>query len=397
MEYPRIRHKPTEGTIRMKTIKTDGLDILCWCENPEEGALKQARNIARFPGAFHHVALMPDTHQGYGMPIGGVLAVKGRVIPNAVGVDIGCGMCAVRSSLKEISQENLKKILGLIRERIPVGFNKHAAPQDPRLMPAQPPGEICKREYSNASRSLGTAGGGNHFIECQYGSDGYLWVMLHSGSRNLGKQVADRYNKIAEDYCRHSDPALIEQELAYLPEDEQARYLYEMKYCVDFALASRKLMLDRIQEIFLEVLGSVEFLGMINIAHNYAALECHYGEMVWVHRKGATSARSGEIGIIPGSQGTSSYIVRGKGNPLSLQSCSHGAGRKMGRKQAERTLNLEEEIKKLDDQGILHAIRGKQDLDEASGAYKDIAIVMEEQKDLVEILVELKPLAVIKG
>jgi len=172
-----------------------------------------------------------------------------------------------------------------------------------------------------------------------------------------------------------------------------------MQFCVDFALANRKLMMSRVMSCFYEAITADNFkeLEFINIAHNYAALEKHFGKEVWIHRKGATLASQDTIGIIPGSQGTKSYIVRGKGNIFSFNSCSHGAGRKMGRKEAERTLNLQEEIKKLDDQGILHAIRGVKELDEAPGAYKDIDIVMKNQEDLVEIVVELTPLGVVKG
>jgi tRNA-splicing ligase RtcB len=169
-----------------------------------------------------------------------------------------------------------------------------------------------------------------------------------------------------------------------------------MNYAVEFALANRKLMMERIQAIFFDLAKS-SFEGLINIAHNYARLENHFGKNVLIHRKGATLATQDTVGIIPGSQGTSSYIVKGKGNPDSFQSCSHGAGRKMGRKQAQRTLNLEEEKKKLDDLGVIHSVRGQSDLDEAPGSYKDISTVMKNQEDLVEILVELKPLAVIKG
>jgi tRNA-splicing ligase RtcB len=170
-----------------------------------------------------------------------------------------------------------------------------------------------------------------------------------------------------------------------------------MNFCVDFALANRKLMMDNIKACVYDVIEDVSFDPMINIAHNYAVMENHFGENVMIHRKGATLAREGTIGIIPGSQGTKSYIVKGLGNPESFNSCSHGAGRKMGRGQAIKNLNLEEEIKKLNDQGIVHAIRSAKDLDEASGAYKDIDVVMNNQKDLVEILVELNPLGVIKG
>ena len=174
-------------------------------------------------------------------------------------------------------------------------------------------------------------------------------------------------------------------------------YLLEMQYCVDFALASRKLMMSRVEEAFIDACGDVGFGEIINIAHNYAVMEHHFGKNVLVHRKGATRAYKDELGIIPGSQGTASYIVKGKGNAESFMSCSHGAGRKMGRKQATRELDLEAEKKQLDDLGVIHSVRNQKDLDEAPGAYKDIALVMENQKDLVDIVVELKPLAVVKG
>ena len=191
---------------------------------------------------------------------------------------------------------------------------------------------------------------------------------------------------------------LKEWELAFLPiETQEAKdYMNEMKYCVDFALANRSLMMSRIVGIF-SMETSCLFEPTINIAHNYARFENHFGQNVIVHRKGATSAREGEIGIIPGSMGSHSYIVKGKGNPKSFESCSHGAGRKMGRNVAKKTLNLAEEIKKLDDQGIVHGVRNQQDLDEATGSYKSIEDVMHQQEDLVEILVELSPLGSIKG
>lgn len=394
----------------MNIINTEKLPIKIWLDDIEQGAIEQAKNLANLPFAFKHVAIMPDSHQGYGMPIGGVLATKGVVIPNAVGVDIGCGMCAVKTSLTELDTETLKKIMGEIRKQIPVGFEKHNEPQDETLMPndgLHPIGSrpIVEREYKNALKSLGTLGGGNHFIEIQKGSDGHIWIMIHSGSRNFGKQIAEYYNDIAiklnEQYLSEVPK---KWELAFLPLDseEGKSYIREMNYAVDFALANRKLMIERVVKIFTSETGcgiSLDYSdnGIINIAHNYARMENHFGQNVMIHRKGATLATEDTIGIIPGSQGTKSYIVRGKGNRDSFNSCSHGAGRTMGRKEAERRLNLEEEIKKLDDQGIVHAIRGIHDLDEASGAYKDISVVMKNQKDLVEILVELTPLGVIKG
>lgn len=225
--------------------------------------------------------------------------------------------------------------------------------------------------------------------------------MIHSGSRNLGKQVADHYNKKAVELNEKWFSSVPKKwELAFLPIDNPTgrEYLAEMQFCVEFALANRILMMTRSMEAFNNVFqSSITFGGVINIAHNYARHEHHFGENVIIHRKGATSAKNGELGIIPGTQGSSSYIVRGKGEVDSFMSCSHGAGRKMGRKEAERTLDLASEIKRLDDKGILHAIRGVKDLDEAAGAYKDIEVVMDEQEDLVEVLVKLEPLAVIKG
>jgi tRNA-splicing ligase RtcB (3'-phosphate/5'-hydroxy nucleic acid ligase) len=390
----------------MKTINTEKLEVKMWLEEIEDGAMEQIKNLANLPFAFKHIAIMPDSHQGYGMPIGGVLATKGVIIPNAVGVDIGCGMCAVKTSLTEIDTETLKKIMGEIRKAVPVGFNKHQEKESENLMPLL--GDlidevkdypIVTQEYYNALYSIGTLGGGNHFIEIQKGSDGHIWIMIHSGSRNFGLKIAEHYNKVAIELNEkwHSSVPK-EWELAFLPlESEEGKaYIREMNYAVEFALANRKLMMDRIKDIFSKE-TTCEFDEMINIAHNYARLENHFGHNVMVHRKGATLADTDTIGIIPGSQGTKSYIVKGKGNIQSFKSCSHGAGRKMGRNQAQKNLNLEEEISKLDKQGILHAIRGIKDLDEASGAYKDIDIVMKNQEDLVDILVELTPLGVIKG
>jgi tRNA-splicing ligase RtcB len=373
-----------------------------WLDEIDENALSQAKNMANLPFVHKHVALMPDAHMGYGMPIGGVLAAKGVIIPNAVGVDIGCGMCAVKTNVKDADSETLKQIMGQIRKLIPVGFNWHKQAQDKKYMPCREElPMVVERHIDKAQKQIGSLGGGNHFIEIQHGSDGYIWVMIHSGSRNLGNQVAQFYNKKAKalnERWHSSVPAAYD--LAFLPiETEEAHaYIHEMNYCVDFAFANRRLMMERIQQAFMTVFkDKVQFDALINIAHNYAAWENHFGENVLVHRKGATRARLGEIGIIPGSQGTKSYIVEGLGNPESFESCSHGAGRVMGRKQAQRELDLDTEIKRLDDKGIVHGIRNRKDLDEAAGAYKDIDIVMANQQDLVTIKVELEPLAVVKG
>ena len=415
----------------VRVISSEKVPIKLWLDEIEEGALKQATNLANLPFVFKHIAIMPDSHQGYGMPIGGVMATKGVVVPNAVGVDIGCGMCAVKTSLTELSQEQIKKFFGGskdyhggIRNQVPVGCKHHSKKQDINLMPfvyqiqkyaiengyIELPCEeiypILHSEYLSALKQIGTLGGGNHFIEIQKGSDGYIWIMIHSGSRNLGYKVAKHYNNIAKELNRNWYSQVSKQvDLAFLPLDseEGQSYLREMNYCVEFALANRKLMMYNIGDIFRNEFG-VDSLPtnnlcnkMINIAHNYAIMENHFGSNVMVHRKGATSAREGQLGIIPGSQGTKSYIVKGKGNPESFNSCSHGAGRTMSRTKARNELNLEKEITKLDKQGIVHSIRHKNDLDEASSAYKPIDVVMKNQEDLVEIVVELTPLGVIKG
>lgn len=389
----------------MKTITSERIPIKLWLEDIEDKALEQAKNLANFPFAFHHIAIMPDSHEGYGMPIGGVLASKEVIIPNAVGVDIGCGMCAVKTNINHIEKEVLKEVINEIKKIVPVGFEHHKKKQDENLMPDEKhypivSGAVIDREYDSACTQIGTLGGGNHFIEVQKDTEGAVWLMIHSGSRNLGKKVADYYNKLAiKQKMKFHSKVPDKWELDYLPLDssEADAYLKEMNYCVEFALANRKLMMNRIIELFRYYFDDFESSKMINIAHNYAKIEKHFYDDVMVHRKGATMAFENTIGIIPGSQGTKSYIVKGKGNPESFNSCSHGAGRKMSRNKAIKNLDLNDELKKLNDQGIIHSIRSKKDLDEAMGAYKDIGEVMRNQNDLVDIIVELMPLAVVKG
>lgn len=389
-----------------QVISTERIPIKMWLDDIEEGALTQAKNIANLPFAFKYIVLMPDCHFGYGMPVGAVLATKDNIIiPNAVGVDIGCGMCAIKTSLTEINIDKLKRVVGRIRELVPVGFKHHKEKQDEKLMPYHnvndlPDCAIVEEEYANALKQLGTLGGGNHFIEIQMGSDGFIWVMIHSGSRNIGYKTARYYNETAIELNKKwysSVPK--EHELAFLPlySEEGKSYFQEMQYCVKFALANRELMMDRAKQAMKEEFSDVTFDDIINIAHNYASIENHFGKNVVVHRKGATQAYKDQLGIIPGSQGTKSYIVKGKGCELSFKSCSHGAGRKMGRNQARKTLSIEQEVTMLNNLGILHSIRGVKDLDEAPSAYKDINVVMKNQEDLVDIIVELTPLAVVKG
>ncbi len=416
------------------------MPVKSWCENCEEGAVRQAVNLAHHPALVHHVALMPDAHQGYGMPIGGVVAAKGAVIPAAVGVDIGCGMIATETdipaeafaemSFRRAFQEKLK-------ERIPVGEGvSHAVTQDWEGF----------EEYTahNGMRSslwpskldrmnLGTLGGGNHFIELQKSvsmegragtscpgragtpcppqeqDDGgaKVWLMIHSGSRNLGKRIEEHYHRIAARMCERFHSPLPDKDLAFLPIEEPTGHDYftDMLFALRYARENRRRMMEAMKATLAEFVPGVNFIRTIDIHHNYAAFEEHFGEKVCVHRKGATSAKLDEIGIIPGSMGTASYIVRGLGNPESFMSCSHGAGRRMSRIAASTTLTVEECDKAMD--GIVcerwhkykgfGKAKGKLDLSEAPQAYKDIEDVIASELDLVEPLVRLVPLASLKG
>lgn len=315
-----------------------------------------------------------------------------------------CGMASIRTNIRHLDIDTRKKIMGDIRRLVPVSYKHHKTPQEgmPDWTHSSLVGTVIDTEYESAKRQLGTLGGGNHFIELQMGSDGFVYIMIHSGSRNLGKKVADHYNKLAVELNEKWFSQVPKKyELAFLPlfDAPGQNYLNEMNYCVRFAAASRALMMSRVREAVSNHVEDVIFyyFDLVDVAHNYARMENHFGTNVMVHRKGATAAYTDQLGVIPGSQGTSSYVVRGKGNRDSFMSCSHGAGRVLGRKQAQKTLNLEDEIKMLDDQGIIHGIRKKDHLEEATGAYKDIKDVMKHQENLVDIIVELKPLAVVKG
>ncbi len=373
-----------------------------WLEEVEDACMKQIVDLASLPYVFKHVAVMPDAHAGMGMPIGGVLATKGVIVPNAVGVDIGCGMCAMRTNLKAsaLPQEALARVLSHIRRTIPLGFEHQTVAAEESCLPEADWDKLpyLRGKKMQMRHEIGTLGGGNHFIEIQKdAATDDVWVMLHSGSRHIGLSVANHYNRQAEFWCGkwYADTL---PDLAFLPIEtsEAKNYLNEMNYCVRFAFANRQKMMEEIKQGFADACPDVEFKESVNIAHNYAAWEKHYGVNVLVHRKGATSAKAGETGIIPGSMGTKSYIVKGLGNPESFMSCSHGAGRRLSRKQAIKTLSLEEECRKMDEKGILYSM-SQSGLDEAPGAYKDIETVLENEKDLVEPLVELVPLAVVKG
>lgn len=396
--------------------------IKSWCLEPEPDALKQAGNLAAHPAVEQHVALMPDCHVGYGMPIGGVIGCRDAVIPNAVGVDIGCGMGAVRTSARGSElrdREHVRAILDAVKRRVPVGEgNSHrhqvewaGFEQFEKGINGKPPDWFGRDGIRHDGMNLGTLGGGNHFIELQTAEDGTIWLMLHSGSRNLGYRIANFYHKLAQKLNAKWHVALPCPDLAFLPTDspEGQAYIRDMNFALAYAFENRTRMMQAFRGVVGEFLPGITFPEEINIHHNYAALETHFGRDLWIHRKGATSAQKDQMGIIPGSMGASSYIVRGLGNPESFTSCSHGAGRRMGRMEAGRRLTLEECNHAME--GIVfdrwHSAKsgfgrkkGKgsgYDFGEAPQAYKDIDQVMASQGDLVEPVVKLRPLGVVKG
>ena len=387
--------------------KSTGIPLKSWCADIEEGALEQAEDLQNHPMVVHHVAVMPDCHQGYGMPIGGVIACKSAVIPNAVGVDIGCGMGALQTNLRagELDIQEIRSVMELVKKTVPVGFYRHKKDQKWKGFNDAKPHWMDKHSWQVAKESLGTLGGGNHFIELQAGEDGFIWLMIHSGSRNLGKTIADYFHKKAQDLNETYNMPIPNRDLAYLPVDSEIgqAYIKDMNLALSFAMENRK----RIMDAFIAALQQMRpFTAgkIVNIHHNYAALEKHFGEKLWIHRKGATSAKKKELGIIPGSMGTPSYIVEGLENKDSFHSCSHGAGRRMGRLNATLKLTKNECDQAM--KGIVcdrwHKIRfgklkGHHDFGEAPAAYKDIDAVIRSQLDLIKPLVRLKPLGVIKG
>ncbi len=396
----------------MKTIQVKGgIPILSYLDDLEEGALQQAENCARLPFAFHHIALMPDAHQGYAMPIGGVMACKDHVVPYAVGVDIGCGMFALRTSLTRYDVANrLQDIVNEGLRTIPVSFEWHKKPQDGKVfrelnvkkgkkkLILEDDMPVVAEHLNDAKKQLGTLGGGNHFIEIQGDDQDHVWVMVHSGSRNIGLKVANYYHQRAKDYVKANN-INVGKEYAYLPadHDDGVRYFREMDFCVRFAFESREKMRTAILDVLRDVVrDDFAILEEVQTAHNYASWEDHFGEHVLVHRKGAVRAREGEMVTIPGSMGTASYIGRGKGNPDSFESCSHGAGRSKGRKQAMREIPREQLEKEMGSV-ILGCAKIKDAIQEAPSAYKDIDEVMMNQVDLVDVAYRLTPLAVMKG
>lgn len=398
--------------------------IKVWLSNEiemEEECLMQAHNLSRLPFLHKWVALMPDTHAGKGMPIGGVIATDGVIIPNAVGVDIGCGMAFAQTNIEaRMLTETITKsgtllqcIIGDILRNIPVGFNHHKEKQEcksadealnnldkynfaPNLIP----------EIEDLYYQVGTLGGGNHFIELQQDEEGYVCIMLHSGSRHLGHKICDYFHNAARELNRKwYSEVPDEYRLAFLPVDteEGQAYISYMNMALEFARENRELMMEMVKEIFTKwcdrtINCTVEYSNLINCHHNYAAMEHHYGKNVWVHRKGAIRARSGDLGIIPGSMGSYSYIVTGNGCEESFNSCSHGAGRQLSRTKARETYSVEEVMLDLKKTGVVLGKHNKSDVaEECRFSYKDIETVIANELDLITVTKRLSTLGVVKG
>lgn len=390
---------------------TDGVPV-------EEDAVAQLRRIAGLPFVGPHIAVMPDVHVGKGATVGSVIPTSGAVVPAAVGVDIGCGMCAVRTSLTSRDlPDDLSQLRSAIEAAVPHGRTDDGGRADRgrwgcvpdevaaawsgleggwrRILASHP--KIHGRSGVTAEH-LGTLGTGNHFIELCLDQSDRVWVMLHSGSRGVGNRIGSYFIEKAKEEMKRWYISLPDSDLAYLPEGSSlfSDYVAAVGWAQDYASVNRRLMLSAVVRAMKAGLRPSFDLTdeAVNCHHNYISKEQHFGKSVWVTRKGAVSAREGQMGIIPGSMGTRSYIVRGRGNPDSLCSCSHGAGRRMSRAAAQKSFTLADHRKATE--GV-ECRKDRDVIDETPGAYKDVEAVMEAQKDLVEVVHTLKQVLCVKG
>jgi tRNA-splicing ligase RtcB len=374
----------------------------------EPDARLQLVNISKLPIVHHHVAAMPDVHLGIGATVGSVIPTKRAIIPAAVGVDIGCGMMAARLSLtgNDLDENALKKIFHRIEKEIPVGFGQHDDAREAarpfkrglsRILEKHPQIDKRKGKKSSWAHQMGTLGGGNHFIEVCLDEAGRVWAMLHSGSRGIGNAIGTYFIELAKKDLQKNNLHVPDADLAYFPEGAAHfdDYVEAVGWAQDYARANREEMMDLVLEAMRRHLPAFEVTGAaVNCHHNYVERETHYGEDVWLTRKGAIRAREGELGIIPGSMGARSYIVRGKGSAESFDSCAHGAGRRMSRNNARKLFSVEELIEQT--RGVV-CRKDRGVLDEIPGAYKDIDEVMANQSDLVDVVHTLKQVLCVKG
>ena len=385
---------------------------ISWASILEDGTRDQAVVASSMPFIFPHLALMPDAHLGKGATVGSVIPTLGAIIPAAVGVDIGCGMIAVRTqfTVGDLDGQPLAVLRNRIESLIPVSAGAYNTRLDvgpntadylldlEQRASAVGPRSFDPKSYAgNWRHQLGTLGSGNHFIEVTADETGLVWLFLHSGSRGIGNKIAARHIKVAQDYMRRHWISLPDPDLAYLVEgtDEFWQYIGELRWAQHFALLNRQEMMDRVVLAFEEFIGSpVERQEIIQCHHNYTVQEMHWGKKVWVSRKGAIDAHEGVPGLIPGSMGTASYVVSGKGNPVSLCSSPHGAGREYSRSRARKTFTHEQLRESM--VGIEYRDTDAF-IDEIPAAYKDIDKVMLDAADLVEIRHTLRQLVNVKG
>lgn len=381
--------------------------ILAWLDpnTIEEAAKQQLLNISEMPFLYKHVAVMPDCHLGKGATVGSVIATDKAIIPAAVGVDIGCGMIAVKTKFfANDLPDDLEKLRHSIERRIPLGAgvsNRNVEGTALERVKALKEKIGCPIGEKWESQ-LGTLGSGNHFIELSLDENNQLWAVLHSGSRGIGNQLACKHIKVAQTLCEDMFIALKDKDLAYLPEDSEPfkEYIRDLHWAQDFALANREEMMDRVMIDLSYAFygenghqGEIE-LERINCHHNFTQKEYHYGRNVWVTRKGAIQMRESQLGIIPGSMGTRSYIVSGKQNDLAFHSAPHGAGRRFSRNEARKRFTMEDFENQM--KGII-CRHSEALIDELPMAYKDIDEVMDNSKELVDIKHILKQILSIKG
>jgi len=399
-------------------IAEDGrVPIKAWTRGVpvEESALRQLRNVAAMPFIHQWVAVMPDVHWGIGATVGSVIPTVGAVIPAAVGVDIGCGMMAVQTTLTANDlPESLREVRAAIEQAVPHGISfrgrdkgswgEAPAPAEEAWAGLKPRFDAIVAKHptirqSNNLKQLGTLGTGNHFIEVCLDEADRLWLMLHSGSRGVGNKIGTYFIELAKKDMRQWLVNLPDKDLAYFPEGTEhfAEYVEAVEWAQDFAMTNRRLMMAAVLRAVRSAPGIPPFEAgavAVNCHHNYVARERHYGRDVLVTRKGAVRARAGDLGIIPGSMGARSYIVRGRGNPEAFDSCSHGAGRAMSRAEAKRRFTV------ADHAAATAGIECRKDadvIDETPAAYKSIDAVMEAQRDLVEVLHTLRQVVCVKG
>ncbi len=384
--------------------------IYVWAdlEEIEEEAKKQLYNIAKLPWVFHHIAVMPDVHYGIGATVGSVIAMKDAVSPAAVGVDIGCGMAAIQTNLKASELPDSLKVIRLELEKaIPLGFDEHSTSVYFKYLPPEllkEAEELFKNFYdltqkvhhlkTKSEKQLGSLGGGNHFIELCLDQNQQVWLMLHSGSRNIGNEIAKYHIERAKKLSHNQD--LPDPDLAvYLAgTKEMEEYRHDLFWAQRYAFLNRSVILEIYKSILKKYFPHLTEIQRVVCHHNYVAEEYHYGSKVFITRKGAIRAGKGEMGIIPGSMGNKSYIVRGLGNKESYLSASHGAGRKMSRRKAKQLFTKEDLIEQT--MGV-ECRKDTSIIDEIPAAYKNIQRVMELQQDLVEIVYELKQILCVKG